>query len=103
MIITLIELWLYSAIGLVATHLIIAFIVDKSITMGTWAKGALILFSLLGPLGVVLEAVLLFSVLKDIARQKITRRVAAKKQRKAHQTRWQRQQPEEQELASIHG
>jgi hypothetical protein len=80
---TLFELWVYSAAGLITTHLVVAFIIDRSITLGLWAKGALLLFSLLGPLGAVLEAILLCSVLEEIARQKFSRRVAEKKQSKA--------------------
>jgi hypothetical protein len=100
---TLIELWMISAIALIATHLTVAFIVDRSISLGIWAKGALIVFSLLGPLGVLLEAVLLFSVLKGIANEKFSRRALNKQKRMFHQTRWQRRHTKKPKFAGLHG
>lgn len=62
----ILQIWLYCAVTLISAHLLSALLIDGEITLGTWGKTALVLFVLLGPLGVLLEACLLIQVFGDI-------------------------------------
>ena len=69
MINLILQIWFCSALIIVTTHLFSALVIDGHIDLGIWGKGALIIFSLIGPLGVLLEAILILYVLVDIKKQ----------------------------------
>lgn len=65
--------WICSVFLLIVIHLAAALAIDRRIALGTWDKTALILLSLLGPLGLCIEVLLLRQVFIDI-RQQLPRR-----------------------------
>ncbi len=67
----LVQIWLLSTLLILAVHLAVAYLIDRCLDFGTWTKAALLLFIVLGPLGVILETVLILQVLRDIHRQKL--------------------------------
>ena len=62
-------LWLCSSALIIVTHLLFSLLIDGHKKLGLWAKGALIVFSILGPLGVIFETVLHYQVIKDVIKQ----------------------------------
>ena len=70
----ILQLWICSAVILVSTHLAVALVIDRKIDLGLWTRGALLVFALLGPIGLILEAGLLVQVLNDLRRQYVSER-----------------------------
>ena len=72
---TFLQIWFISAVILVSAHLSAGLLIDGCMALGLWEKVAISLFILLGPLGLLLEAWLLFRVFADILSQLSCRRI----------------------------
>jgi hypothetical protein len=72
MITFLVMLWISSAVILITSHLTISLLIDGHLHLGLWTKIALTLFSILGPVGLILEIVLLLQVIFDILKSSFT-------------------------------
>ena len=92
----ILQLWICSAVILVSTHLAVALVIDRKIDLGLWTRGALLVFALLGPIGMILEAGLLVQVLNDLRRQSLSERRAAL-------SRPARKRLQNQRYAGLHG
>lgn len=65
----MLAMWLISILLVFALYIFAQILVDGQVELWTWAKIGLVIFAILGPLGVVLELVLFAGVFNDIARQ----------------------------------
>jgi hypothetical protein len=63
------QLWGISAALILISHILPALVIDKRLALGTWDKMALTFFMLMGPLGLILEFILLGQVFRDIYQQ----------------------------------
>ncbi|MBW2520867.1 MAG: hypothetical protein JRD88_11015 [Deltaproteobacteria bacterium] len=61
--------WVVSASLILAGHAFWAIILDKRLQFGIWTRIALSFFCILGPVGVLLEVMLLIQIFRDIFRQ----------------------------------
>ena len=94
-------LWLCSSALIIASHILFSLLIDGHMKLGLWAKGALIVFSILGPLGVIFEAVLLYQVIKDVIKQTWQGRL--KNVKETDHTEWTDTHTRRRNRATLHG
>ncbi|HKK02095.1 MAG TPA: hypothetical protein VJ955_08005 [Desulfuromonadales bacterium] len=62
----ILALWLFCATVIMAGYVLPALLVDRRLAFGTWTRVGLAIFVILGPVGVLLEALLLAAVCRDV-------------------------------------
>jgi hypothetical protein len=62
-------IWTVSAILVFTGHTLAALVLDGCLQIGTWTRVGRTVFVLFGPIGVLLEGLLLIHVIRDIRRQ----------------------------------
>jgi hypothetical protein len=97
---TLLNIWICSAVIVCVLHFGSALLIDGQIRMGLWAKMGLAFFALLGPLGVLLETMLIWHIVADIIKEAKPLKSA---RRKAKILRWINVRITERRYANLHG
>ena len=63
---TILDVWFYCGLLIMAGYILPALLIDRRLAFGTWTWSGLGVFMLLGPLGVILEVLLLIAVFRDV-------------------------------------